>query len=229
MMASPVHTDILNLLALDTGCIQYLSNMKQDFINMRPYTEGVIQRIGESTFQPKTVGTVKIGCNIRGGSVVILLSDTLFWPGAGINLMSVSQLMLKRGVNSTFHPTIARIQTPECTFLANIYCGLYLLDFWYNQLRNNTKHASYSIMNPTLQLWNERIGHFEEQNVKRLQEMLTGMIKPNNNHSCKDCILGRMKEKPYNKPSPCGEYSLKYIHTNITDPFPVVGYNRCQY
>lgn len=38
-----------------------------------------------------------------------------------------------------------------------------------------------------------------------------------------------MKKKLYNKPSPCGEYFLKYIHTNIAGLFPVVGYNKCWY
>ena len=139
----------------------------------------------------------------------MLLSDTFFCPDAGINLISVSQLMPKRGVNITFYPTVARIQTPGRTFLANVHRGLYLLNLWSNQPCDNTTHASYSIMDPTLQLWHERMGHLGEQNVKRLQEMLTSMARSNNAHPCTDCILGRMKEKTYNKPSPRGEYPLE--------------------
>ena len=229
MMASLAHTDLRNLWALDTGCTQQLSHRKQDFISIRPYTGGVIQGIGGSTIQPKGVGTVKLGCNIRGRRVIMLLSDTLFCPDAGINLISVSQLMSKSGVNITFHPTVARIQTPERTFLANIHRGLYLLNLWSNQPRDNIAHASYGIMDPTLRLWHERMGHLGEQNVKRLQEMLTGMVRSNNAHSCTDCILWRLKEKPHNKPSPRGEYPLEYIHIDIAGPFLVVGYNRCRY
>lgn len=59
--------------------------------------------------------------------------------------------------------------------------------------------------------------------------MSTGMIKPNNAHSCKNCILGKMKEKPYNKRSQHGEYPLKYIHIDIAGSFPVVDYNGCRY
>ena len=90
MMASTAHTDFGNLWALDTGCTQHLSHRKQDFISMRPYTGEVIQGIGRSTIQPKRVGTVKLGCNIRGRRVIMLLSDTLFCPNAEINLISVS-------------------------------------------------------------------------------------------------------------------------------------------
>ncbi len=159
----------------------------------------------------------------------MLLADTLFCPDAGINLISVSQLMPKRGVNVSFHPTFAKIQTPGHTFLANIYRGLYLLNLWSNQPHKNTTHVSYSIEDPTLQLCHERIDHLGEQNVKRLQGMSTCMTKLINAHPCTDCILGRIKEKPHNKSSPFGEYPLEYIHTDIAGPFPVVGYNGCRY
>ncbi len=192
---------------------------------MKPYTGGAIQGIGGITIQPKGVGTVKLGCNIRGRQVIVLLADTLFCPDAGINLISVSQFMPKRGVNVSFHPTFAKIQTPGRTFLANIHRGHYLLNLWSNQPNKNTAHVSYSIEDTTLQLSHERMGHLGEQKVKRLQEMSTGMTKLINVHPCTDCILGRMKEKPQNKSSPCGEYPLEYIHTDIAGSFPVVGYN----
>ena len=159
----------------------------------------------------------------------MLLLDTLFCPDAGINLISVLQLMSKRGVNIIFYPTVTRIQTPGCTFLANIHRGLHLLNPWSNQPCDNIVHASYSIMNPTLQLWHEKMGHLGEQNVKRLQEISTGMARSNNAYPCTDCILGRMKKKPHNKLSPYEEYPLEYIHTDIAGLFPVISYNGCWY
>lgn len=132
MMASR-STDFRNLWALDTGCTQHLSHWRQDLINMKPYTGGAIQGIGGTTIQPEGIGTVKLGCNIRGKRVIMLLSDTLFCPTANINLISVSQLMPKRGVNITFHATSAKIKTPGRTFLANMHRGLYILNLWSNQ------------------------------------------------------------------------------------------------
>ncbi len=76
---------------------------------MKLYTGWAIQGIGGTTIQPKGVGKVKLGCNIQGRQVIILLADTLFCPDAGINLISVSQLMPKRGVNVSFHPTFVQI------------------------------------------------------------------------------------------------------------------------
>ncbi len=73
------------------------------------------------------------------------------------------------------------------------------------------------------------MGHLDKQNVKRLQEMSTGMTKLINAHPCTVCILGRMKEKPNNKSFPRGEYPLEYFHTDIASPFPVVRYNGCRY
>ena len=159
----------------------------------------------------------------------MLLSDIFFCFDAKIKLIFVSQLMLKRGVDIIFHPTVARIQTPGRTFLANIHYGLYLLNFWSNEPCNNTAHASYSIIDPTFQLWRKKMGYLGKQNVKRLQKMSTGMARSNNAHLCTDYILGRMKEKPHNKPLLRGEYPLEYIHTNIAGLFPVVGYNKYWY
>lgn len=92
--------------------------------------------------------------------------------------------MPKMGVNINFHATSAKIQTPARTFLANMHCGLYILDIWSNQPRDKTAHASYSITNPTLQLWHERMRRLGEQNVKQLQDMSTGMTRPVNATPC---------------------------------------------
>lgn len=137
--------------------------------------------------------------------------------------------MPKRGVNITFYATSAKIQTPGRTFLANMHRGLYILNLWSNQPRDKTAHASYSITDPTLLLWHERMGHLGEQNVKRLQDMSTGMTGPVKATPCTECLLGRMKEKPHNTPSRRGEYPLEYIHTDIAGPFPIAGYNGCRY
>lgn len=137
--------------------------------------------------------------------------------------------MPKRSVNITFHPTAAKIQTPGRTFLANIHLGLYILNLWANQPRDNAANVSSAITGPTLHPWHKRMGHLGEQNVKRLQQMSTGMTKPTNITPCTECILGRMIEKPHITPSQRGEYLLEFIHTDIAGPFPVKGYNGCQY
>lgn len=73
------------------------------------------------------------------------------------------------------------------------------------------------------------MSHLGKQNIKCLQEISTNMAWSNNVYPCTDCILEKMKEKPYNKPSPRRKYLLKYIHTDIAGFFPVFGYNRYQY
>ena len=73
------------------------------------------------------------------------------------------------------------------------------------------------------------MSHLGEQNVRRLQDMSTGMTRPVNATSCTECLLGRMKEKPHRTPSRRGEYPLEYIHTDIAGPFPIPGYNGCRY
>lgn len=113
LMASTSPTESRNLWALDTGWTQHLS---QDFINIRAYSGGAIQGISGSTIQPQGVGTVKLGCTILERRVIMLSSDTLFCPDAVINLISVSQLMPKRGVNIPFTPLLSKSKSPAVPF-----------------------------------------------------------------------------------------------------------------
>ena len=55
--------------------------------------------------------------------------------------------------------------------------------------------------------------------------MLTKIDLPLDNYICVPYIQGRIKEKPYKRKFKLGIYSLKFIHTDIAGPFPVIGYN----
>ena len=165
MAARPL-SDLGNLWALDTRCTQHFTYWKETFVTFKPYTGGPIAGIGGTQIQPAGQGTVKLAWNVRERRVIIHLSDTLYCPTIGVNLISVSPLLPKRGVNVTFYQDHAKIHAPGQTFIAAQNGGLYLLNMWFSSTPSSTHaYPSYCMQDHGMTLWHERLGHLGEQNL----------------------------------------------------------------
>lgn len=230
LMAAKPLSHLGNLWALDTGCTQHVTHWREDFVTFKPYTGGPIAGIGGTKIQPSGQGTVELACNVRGRRVIMLLSDTLYCPTIGVNLISVSQLLPERDVNITFHREHAKIHAPGRTFIAAQHGGLYLLNMWSaSKPLGSHAYPSYGMQDHGMSLWHERMGHLGEQNLQRLATMSTGMERRPDFCLCKPCVYGRMRESPHKTPSKRGEYPMEYIHTDIAGPLPVTGYDGSRY
>jgi hypothetical protein len=111
----------------DTGCSQHSICRKEDFISLQPYTGKPLSGIGNTKLTPQGVGTAQLICNIGGKPVFMLLSNALFCPDMGVNLISITQL-LRVGANVSFEPERAQITHGHKTFTATQRAGLFLLD-----------------------------------------------------------------------------------------------------
>lgn len=147
----------------------------------------------------------------------MLLSDTLYCPTIGVNLISVSQLLPKRGVKDH-----AKIHAPGRTFIAAQHGGLYLFNMWLPSTPSSTHaYPSYGMQDHGMSLWHDRMGHLGEQNLQRLATMSTGMERRLDFCLCEPCVYGRMKETPHKIPAKRGDYPMEYIHIDIAGPLPV--------
>jgi hypothetical protein len=120
-------TALQDVYVVDTGCSQHSSCRKEDFVSLHPYNGKPLSGIGGVRLMPKGVGTVKVDCNIRGKQSSMLLTNTLYCPGMGVNLISVSQL-LQVGARANFKACKAIITYGQRTFIATQRAGLFLLD-----------------------------------------------------------------------------------------------------
>ena len=98
-----------NLWALDIGYTQHVIYQKEDFVTFKPYTSSLIIGIGKIKIQFSSQRTVKLTYNIQSCQMIILFSDTLYYPIIGINLIFISKLLPKYNVNITFHRTYIKI------------------------------------------------------------------------------------------------------------------------
>ena len=69
------------------------------------------------------------------------------------------------------------------------------------------------------------MGHLGEQNLQKLKTMSIRIDPPLDNYICIPYVQGQIKEKPYKRKFKPGTYLLEFIHTDITGPFSVIGYN----
>jgi transposase InsO family protein len=107
--------------------------------------------------------------------------------------------------------------------------GVYVVDE-AEEDQFQTALASFSVGDPRLHLWHERLAHLGERNIKRLMNMSTG-IRPDNSTSnpCGACVQRKLRECPHIRPIKKGTYPLECIHADMAGPFPEVGVDGSRY
>ena len=198
---------------LDTGCNQHTSGDQRAFIpgSLKPYTGSPVTGFGGATSQATHVGTVRIPCNVDGKLVELLLSDTLFHPGSGCNLISPAQLS-RKGIQPQFSGTGIRLPTAAGLISADERFGLYLIRLW----QPIAALPAYAIQDDWLRAWHARFGHPGEQTLKDTASLVTGMRPLPHSSMCISCVRARQKETPHNHPSRRGEYPLEFLHTDLS-------------
>jgi len=113
---------------LDSGASVHACCHKEDFIGeLRLYTGKRINGIGSYQLQLEGVGTVWIQCRNKGRMVWLQLSNVMYCPNLGVNLVSVSKL-LQKGATTTFTTEKATISDGKTRFTATACHSLWTLD-----------------------------------------------------------------------------------------------------
>ena len=72
-------------------------------------------------------------------------------------------------------------------------------------------HA-YSLSDPDLRAWHDRLGHLSEKNIEKLSTMSNGIRPLPDHYMCPHCVQGRQKEKPHRGILKKGTYPLESLH-----------------
>ena len=141
---------------------------------------------------------MKITVKISGQKLPFRLINSLLFSDLDITLISVQQI-LRIGGQVSFQKTHASIIHTQHTVMAPLRHGLFLLDTWEPPVIAGL--ASYTIDDPNLTIWHQRLAHLAEQNIKRLQSMSTGMKPASVGTVCWDCLLGLSEGEDERMPS----------------------------
>lgn len=227
LMAGPA-LDLSALYIIDSGCSQSASQHEGDFVDLRRFIGSEVKGIGGQMVTPHGVGTMRLACNVDGNRKVLYISNVLYIPRLGVNLLSATQL-LDLNVTFSLRKTGCSFQAKGVTFTATRTHGLFALDVWKPSVALN----AYSVPNvPIKQYWHARMGHLGQQNVDKLPSIVTGVDFSHEiavECTCESCVMGRHKTTPHKHRVEPGKYPMDLIHSDIVGPITPIGFNGAKY
>lgn len=224
-MAAQTPLTLADIWIIDSGCSQHATYDRKVFKTYTAFPPNTfpISGIGGVKFQPLGFGAIEIVTN----GVTLSVDHALHCPELQANLLSVHGLLQRRiGVNFTLKGCL--LTNGEQKLFASQRNGLYVLE----QAGVDHALAAYSVSDPVLSLWHDRMGHLAEENVKSLANMVTGLDldRPvDSSCVCEPCVLGRMKDKPHNHRIRPGTVPMELIHTDVSGRQTVLGYDGSEY
>ncbi|RYC80904.1 hypothetical protein BFJ63_vAg16199 [Fusarium oxysporum f. sp. narcissi] len=148
---------------LDSGASSHTFCHRRNFTSLEKFTGSAINGIAGSVIMPEGQGTYTLKTiwnNTKGRTA---FHKALYVPGAHCNLISVSVLE-EDGATILFRKGRAVVTNHGKVILsATRKFGLYVIDEDDEQL--HTAMAAYSVSDPKLQIWHDRLGHLGEQNL----------------------------------------------------------------
>ncbi|RYC80069.1 hypothetical protein BFJ63_vAg17046 [Fusarium oxysporum f. sp. narcissi] len=214
---------------LDSGASLHIFCRQENFTSLHKYHGLPINGIADVKVMPGGCGTYCLRVQGPKGSQNVTLDSALYVPEGHSNLLSVSALE-KKGAEVVFRNGKAVVTNKgKVVLTATRISGVYVVDE-AEEDHFQTALASFSVGDPRLHLWHERLAHLGERNIKRLMNMSTG-IRPDNSTSnpCGACVQGKLRECPHIRPIKKGTYPLECIHADIAGPFPEVGVDGSRY
>ncbi|KAK2936504.1 GAG-pre-integrase domain [Fusarium oxysporum f. sp. vasinfectum] len=214
---------------LDSGASSHIFCRQENFTSLHRYHGLPINGIADIKVMPGGCGTYCLRVQGPKGSQNVTLDNALYVPEGHSNLLSVSALE-KKGAEVVFRNGKAVVTNKgKVVLTATRISGVYVVDEVEDR-PFQTALASFSVGDPRLHLWHERLAHLGERNIKRLMKMSTG-IRPDDSTSnpCGACVQGKLRECPHVRPIKKGTYPLECIHADIAGPFPEVGVDGSRY
>ncbi|KAG7420459.1 Retrovirus-related Pol polyprotein from transposon TNT [Fusarium oxysporum f. sp. raphani] len=214
---------------LDSGASSHIFCRQENFTSLHRYHGLPINGIADIKVMPGGCGTYCLRVQGPKGSQNVTLDNALYVPEGHSNLLSVSALE-KKGAEVVFRNGKAVVTNKgKVVLTATRISGVYVVDEVEDR-PFQTALASFSVGDPRLHLWHERLAHLGERNIKRLMKMSTG-IRPDDSTSnpCGACVQGKLRECPHVRPIKKGTYPLECIHADTAGPFPEVGVDGSRY
>ncbi|KAK5996264.1 Retrovirus-related Pol polyprotein from transposon TNT 1-94 [Cladobotryum mycophilum] len=221
--AAATTANLSNIHILDSGASCHMVCQRQNFHTMEPYQGSAVKGFGDSRIQPEGSGTYVLQTKTPSGLKELSLSQALYVPNAGFNLISVSALdamgctvMVQGGraiVTKGHHVLLTAVK----------HSGIYIVD------EEKLSLAAFRIADPKLKLWHDRLGHLSENGIKQLMKIATGIRPTLPGDVCEPCAAGKQKQQPHLGSVSKGTCPLESLHADISGPFHVTAADGSRY
>jgi hypothetical protein len=224
---------------IDSGATDHIANNRWSFSQIKRLQSPIRIRMGdESTIMATEIGTVPLRTFDNSGNTRnIILSNVLYAPKLGTNLLSSQKLGL-RGCRTILLPygQGAEISDKDGSWVATaqVKNGLY----WLQASNILTSRASSRTSwhktliaakaKPlSLQLWHQRFGHLNYADIRKLSSTLDDLnissqeLDQDHDHFlCIPCLEGKATRTYKKGPVRRATKPLELIHSDTCGPFP---------
>lgn len=212
-------------LVLDSGASAHMFMRRDFFQELHEIPEKQILLGDNTSTKAKEAGNVSIDVTLGGDTrKILLLTDVLFVPGLGTNLVSCAALD-KKQVSIEFAKGSCSLidldHKNQIIARGALDNGLYLLKGEVI----NTKIASY--MADSLDLWHRRLAHVNKETVRKMitAKQLSDIINPKTD-TCIECREGKQTRSSFKNDGGLDFANKKgeVIFSDIVGPLPPTQY-----
>lgn len=215
----------------DTGASSHMSDQLSLFRNLKSIRLRIV-RVGGGVMYCRQKGTVNVVC--KDGSRM-LLSDVLYVPGLGVNLLSARRTC-EAGLKGRFDPQYMYFQKKNIKIIeAKMRNGMYVIAhvadgyedtaFPSTEILEGTKAIKDQLTPNEMEnylLWHRRFNHLGPDKIRNLHKVTTlgKPIKvPTKREICEVCVLTKMTNRTPKELSPHKSGRLQLIQFDIAGPF----------
>ena len=195
------------------------------FSNLHPIPTREIKLGDNSVVTADSAGEINILLPYHtGGTLNLLISDVLYVPDLGLNLLSCSRLAA-RGISSVFNhqgcDLIDRNDDDDVIAKANLVDDLY----WIRGAKPVSSQETLQVSSENtkeLQLWHNRLGHVNKDKISSMirRQQLKIQRKSSANDTCTDCSSGKQIRGPFKGHLDKAESTGEVIHSDVLGPLP---------
>ena len=215
---------------LDSGATEHLVSSHVKLENTFKLENPIKIRVAKTGefLLAETVGEIQFSSLVDGKDVPVKIRNVLSVPQLQYNLLSVCRPETS-GFIVIFEKGRGLIKKENLIVAIALRnnAGLYELNFKREAFANMVSNEDQKY-----DLWHKRMGHLNPDDMKRIQDQISG-IKidfPNlSNLPCEVCIEGKQAAKPHNQPRRRATRPLQLIHSDLTGPISPISYDSKKY
>ena len=218
-----------NHLTIDTGCTDHIVTQKELFENLQPCSIRNVKDPKGNLTPVEGVGDVPVKLHLKDGKEEeMILRNVLYVPTYEVNLLSVNR-SVKFGHKFIFNESKAKLMLthgPQVDLTEEN--GLFYLKITFQRSSAsypNTCNTSKATIKGDINLWHQRLGHLNKDDVKRTID-----CEDNLKEVCETCALGKQTSKPVPKETQNkSQKPLELVYSDILGPFEVPSLNGSRY
>ena len=217
----------------DSGASDHFSPFKQLFKTFQYLEEPTVIETAEGKVTGTAIGTIVVTVvGEDNASTELHLNNVIYAPDMSCNLFSL-MAVYDLGYETRMTPGYGIRILHDGTIVAQTtreQGGLFYLKMAASQQAKAATQVT-SIPELDINIWHRRLGHLNEDYIRKLTSMVDGMnVKARTTVGiCEACLEGKQHRQPSHKPATKAQNPLELIHSDLCGPINPTSYGGANY